>query len=313
MINETIKRLENLIPIENTFIITNKNQANLMQNILINTFLRENIFIEPIAKNTAPCILYSALQIYEKFGDGILCVFPSDHYITDNIKFIETISKAVNAAQKTECVITIGIKPNFPSTGYGYLKISDESKYPDTYFLDRFIEKPNSERAKKYMQSNEYYWNSGIFIWKISVIIDLFKRFLPRLCNAMSQINFGTPLDQIYKTIDSISVDYGIMERLDEAYVIPGDFGWNDLGSWDALGAVFPIDENGNIVKADHIGVNTKECIIYGNKKFIATVGIYNTVIVETDDAFLICAKNKTQDIKYIVEKLNENGRDDLL
>lgn len=320
MINETIKRCEPLIPIKNTFIVTNKVQSEVMKNILIEEFPRDNILVESAARNTAPCILYAAMHIYEKYGDGILCVFPSDHYITEEKKFLEVLNNAINVADKSEKIVTLGIKPTFAATGYGYIKRNGESDYTGAYKLESFIEKPNIERAKDYFDSGEYYWNSGMFIWKVSVVIELFKRFLPRIYKALSVVEgkFLTLegkklIEDIYPKIDNISVDYGIMERLDEAYIIPGDFGWNDVGSWDALGAVFPADEKGNIIKADYIGYDTKECIIYGNKKLITTVGMYNTVIVDTDDAILICAKDKAQDVKYIVDMLKEKGKIELL
>lgn len=320
MINETVKRCEPLIPVENTFIVTNKKHSDLMEQILIDTFLIENILIEPVARNTAPCILYAAMHIMEKHGDGVLCVFPSDHYITNNQKFIEVLSIASNIADETGSVVTLGINPTFPATGYGYIKKHGETIFPQTYLLDRFVEKPTIDKAKSYIESGEYYWNSGIFIWKVSTIINLFKRFLPRIYKSLSQVEgkFTSNeskelLEKIYPNIDSVSVDYGILERLDDAYVIPCDFGWNDVGSWDALGAVFPSDDKGNIIKADHIDYDTKQSIIYGDKKLIATVGLYDIIIVDTEDALLVCSKDKAQDVKFIVEELKKQGRMDLL
>ncbi len=318
MINETIKRFQEIISPSNTFIVTNKTQVDIMKDILLSEIPRENILSEPTARNTAPCILYSAMHIYEKYGDGIMCVFPSDHYITNNSEFKITLNKAINVAEETDSIVTIGIKPTFPATGYGYIK-SDEI-VDNAYRIDRFIEKPNLDKAKEYFNSNNYYWNSGMFVWKVSVIIEAFKRFLPRIYNNLNKISgkYGTQeeiqlINEIYPNLDSISVDYGIMERTDNAFVIPGDFGWNDVGSWDALGAVFPADENGNIIKADHINIDTKECIIYGDKKLIATIGLNNIVVVDTEDAIMICDKNKTQDVKQIVDKLKLSGRKELL
>jgi len=321
MINETIKRCEALIPAQNTFIVTNKQQVNVMDTVLIPELPRENILKEPIPRNTAPCILFAAMHIFEKHGDGVLCIFPSDHYITDKERFLSLLEEAVNIADESGKVITIGIKPSFPATGYGYIKRENDLLYNNAYRLDRFVEKPNLDKAKQYYNSGDYYWNSGIFIWKISQIIKDYERFLPRIYRRFKSLEgkFCSPeaqalIDELYPALDSISVDYGILERIDEAIVMPGDIGWNDVGSWDALGAVFPADEKGNIIKADHIGTDTKECIIYGNgNKLIATVGIFNTVIVDTDDAMLICSKDRTQDVRSIVDALKENGKVDLL
>lgn len=318
MINETIKRFETIINPNNTYIVTNKTQSEIMKNILLPEMPRKNILSEPSARNTAPCILYAAMHIYEQYGDGIMCVFPSDHYITDEDGFKNVLDEAVKIAKETKSIVTIGIKPTFASTGYGYIKRDIESG--NTYKIDKFVEKPNLDKAKQYLQSGNYYWNSGMFIWKLSVIIEAFKRFLPRIYNELQKISgkYGTEegielLEQIYPKLDNISVDYGILERTDNALVITGDFGWNDVGSWDALGAVFPSDEQGNIIKADHMGVDTKECIIYGDKKLIATVGLNNVVIVDTDDAILVCDKDKAQNVKQIVDKLKALGRKELL
>ena len=320
MINETIKRCENLIPVEKTFIVTNKQQADKMDSSLLQNMPRSNILIEPVGRNTAPCILFAAMHIYEKYGDGVICVFPSDHIITNSNKFLEALEIAIQIAAEVDTVLTLGIKPTYPSTGYGYIKSTGEPVHGRAYRLERFVEKPNLEWAREYLRSGQYYWNSGIFIWKVSVILKLFQRFLPRIHNGLKEIEGKfcgveavSLLERIYPSLDSISVDYGILERLDEALVMPVDFGWNDVGSWDTLGSIFPADDNGNILKAEHLGIDTKESIIYGGKKLIATIGIYNTVIVDTDDALLICSRERSQDVKYIVDHLREHGKTELL
>jgi mannose-1-phosphate guanylyltransferase len=172
----------------------------------------------------------------------------------------------------------------------------------------------------QYLKSGNYLWNSGMFIWKVSVILENFKRFLPRLYAVLSQIfdYIGTEkemeaIGQVYPELQSISIDYGIMERSDNVFVVPGDFGWNDVGSWDALGSVFAPDQDGNIVRAGHIGINTKNSIIYGCDRLIATVGVDGMIIVDTEDAILICPKNKAQDVKKIVEQLKIDKKDYLL
>jgi mannose-1-phosphate guanylyltransferase len=183
-----------------------------------------------------------------------------------------------------------------------------------------FVEKPNFDKAKQYIASGNYLWNSGMFVWKVSVIIENFKRFLPRIYDRIREFTefIGTDkekevLEQIYPTLQNISIDFGIMERSNEVLVIPGDFGWNDVGSWDALGAIFPPDENGNIVRADYVGVDTKNCIVYGSGRLIATVGLENMIIVNTDDALLVCPKDKAQDVKKIVDRLKEEKRTEYL
>lgn len=320
MINETIKRFEGVISYQDSFVVTSKSQKVVLNSIMISDVPRDNILSEPIARNTAPCILYAAMHIFERYGDGIMCVFPSDHHIANTNDFRRVLENAISAAEESNNLVTIGIKPVFPATGYGYIKCDSKLNKFNAYIVNHFVEKPDLEKAKDYLKSGGYYWNSGMFIWKVSVIIDAFRRFLPRVYRSFQKMEgrFGTKdetkiLDEIYLELDNISVDYGILERTDEVIVIPGYFDWNDVGSWDALGNAFPSDDNGNIIKANHIGLDTKGCIIYGNSKLIATVGLENTVIVDTEDALLICPKEKAQDVKRIVDLLKETGKTNLI
>lgn len=318
MLNDTILRYETVIPAKNTMIVTNKSQAELLNDILLDKVPRENILKEPVGRNTAACILYAALMIQKKCGDGVMAILPSDHYFTDEDGFRSILSKTCEVASETDKLVTIGIKPTFPATGYGYINFNKQININlpgNTFEVNEFVEKPEFEKAKKYLQSGDYLWNSGMFVWKASVILDNFRRYLPRLYNRMMEIYpyLGTDkgeefITKIYPTLQSISIDYGILERSDDVLVVPGDFGWNDVGSWDALGAIFPPDDNGNIVKSEHIGIKTKNSIIYGNDRLIATIGIDNLIIADTHDAVLICPKDKAQDVKEIVELLKDKG-----
>lgn len=345
MINETINRFKELISYEATYIVTNQRQKEMLTKVLHKSVPIGNILVEPEMRNTAPCILLAAMKIYKEHGDGVMSVFPADHYISDNKKYIQTLGKAAALAETTDNLVTIGIEPTYPSTGYGYIQytkdkshfifsdkaetssenknINDLSKnmlYEDVYNVIKFVEKPDFEKARNYIESKDYFWNSGMFIWKISTIIDNFKRYLPRLYNWMLiyQDAIGTNMEEeslkkAYKMIQNISIDYGIMERSNEVLVVAGDFGWNDIGSWDSLGALFPPDNKGNIVKADLIELDTQDSIIYGQGKLIATIGLKNMIIVNTKDALLICPKNRAQEVKEIVNKLKKDGRNELI
>jgi mannose-1-phosphate guanylyltransferase len=219
-------------------------------------------------------------------------------------------------------LITIGIKPDFPSTGYGYIHCGPD-KYmdlSDVYEALNFIEKPDSDKAKILTESGEYLWNSGIFIWKLSTILDNLKRYMPKLYNAFIGIRdvLGTKseeaaLEAVYSEIQSISIDYGILERSADILTIRGEFGWNDIGNWDALQAVIPGDRYGNIVKANYIGIGTTESIIYGSDRLITSVGLNNIIIVDTADALLVCSKDKTQDVKGLVEEIMKRGLEQYL
>ncbi|SHJ39447.1 mannose-1-phosphate guanylyltransferase [Thermoclostridium caenicola] len=344
MINETIDRIKNIVPYENTYIVTADRQKELLKSVINPQISVQNILAEPMPRNTAPCILYAAMKIYKEHGDGIMFVLPADHYISNVPEFNRILRKAAGVAEVTDKLITIGIKPTFPSTGYGYIQYNmqnelvyrletlpagDEAdgntstlhELSGVYEVEQFIEKPDRESAKSYIESGNFLWNSGMFIWKVSVIMDNFKRYLPRIYDEMESYlkakdekDEMEALEKAYSRIKGISIDYGILERSNDVYVIPGDFGWNDIGSWDALGAIFPPDENGNIIKADFIEIDTKNSIIYGQgKQLIATVGLKDMIVVNTDDALLICPKTRAQEVKDIVDKLKKNGRNDLL
>lgn len=321
LINETINRISSFIDKENIFIVTNEKQNKPLKEVVATNCLDEHILLEPAARNTAACIGYAAFEIIKKYGDGIMCVFPSDHYIKNEKVFANVLKKAIKVANDTDKLITIGIKPTFPSTGYGYINFDHDSSNNyegQAYDVIEFVEKPNYEKAKVYVDSGNYYWNSGMFVWKVSTILENFKRFLPKVYNKLEEISehIGTDeemkkLKEIYPTIPSISIDYGVMERSDDVLVIPGDFGWNDIGSWDTLGAIYDTDDKGNIIKGEHLNIDTENSIIFSDKRLIATVGIKDLIVVETEDAVLVCQKNRAQDVKKVVNILKEQGKDE--
>lgn len=312
MINETIKRCGDIIPEKDCYIVTAENQVSVIDSVLLPEVPRDNILAEPAARNTAPCILYAALKLRKIYGDGIMCVFPSDQYITDEDAFRRTLSTAVELAEKNEKLITFGITPAFPSTGYGYINFDRDDRTGDAYRVREFVEKPNLEKATEYINSGNYLWNSGIFVWKISTILRAFERYLPHIYNDLMKWEeyIGTPderkvLAEIYPEVQKISIDFGVMERSDDVLVIPADMGWNDVGSWDSLGAVFSPDEKGNIIRADNsVILDSDNCIIYSSKQLVSTVDIHDMIIVSTDDALMVCPKNKAQSVKEIVEEL---------
>lgn len=319
MLNDTIERFKGIIPQENTVIVTNRTQAVLLESIMHSSVQKSNILIEPVAKNTSASILFAAFSIqHNNPGDSLMVVLPSDHYITDEAQFRLTLDEACTVAMESDAIVTIGIKPTFPSTGYGYIAYDQAPIAVNpvaVYDVAEFVEKPNFQKAQSYLASGNYLWNSGIFIWKTSVIIDNFKRYLPRLYNTMLPISeaLGTAqesetVNRIYPLLQNISIDYGILERSDEVVVLSGQFGWNDIGSWDALGSIFPPDHEGNIIKANHMGIDTRNSIIYGNDRLITTIGVDGFIIADTGDAVLICPKDKAQSVKEIVELLKEKG-----
>ncbi len=318
MLNDTIQRFDGVIPMENTIIVTHRSQATLLESIMHTSVQASNILVEPVSKNTAASILLAALYIEKNHGESLMIVFPSDHHITQEEKFRTKLEEACQIAIETDKIVTIGIKPTFAATGYGYISCKREPLMNTpcpVYEVAEFVEKPTFVKAKSYLETGHYLWNSGMFIWKTSTIIDNFKRFLPRLYKTMLPLiaYLGTDqeeemINQIYPLLQNISIDYGILERCDEVVVLEGDFGWNDIGSWDALGAIFPPDDEGNIVKANYVGIDTRNSIIYGEKRLITTIGLDHLIIADTEDALLICAKDRAQDIKDMVIMLKEKG-----
>ncbi len=319
MLNETIDRLSGVVEKEDIFIVTNTEQVDLTKIVTADRVLENHILAEPSARNTAACIGYGAMEILKKYGDGIMCILASDHYIKDEDAFRNVLKKAVETVEKTDGLVTIGIKPTFPSTGYGYIK---SENVPGEVFhkVLEFVEKPDLCRAKEYIDSGSYAWNSGMFVWKASTIMRYFEKLLPDIYEKLMIIGetMGTASERevlwaIYDTIPKISIDYGIMERADRVYMLEGDFGWNDIGSFDALPALYTADENGNVIRGETVLIDAGDNVILGENKMIACVGVDNLIVVDTEDALLVCAKDRAQDVKEIVSVLEKTERKHLL
>lgn len=321
MIQHTVKRLESLVNIDDVFVVTNKDYKGLVEEQL-SDLPKENILLEPMAKNTAPCIGLAAVHIRKKYDDAVMLVLPSDHLIKYNEIYIDTLKDAIKVAEEKQNLVTIGITPTYPETGYGYINFEARKEGSSilAYSVKRFVEKPNLDLAKEYLASGKYLWNSGMFVWKASTILSKIEEFLPDMYTSMCSIEnaIGTSeevkvLEEEFKKITGESIDYGIMEHADCIYTLPGNFGWDDVGSWLALERFNKTNESGNVVSGNVISINTKNAIIQGSSKLIATIGIENLVIVDTDDAMLICAKDSTQDVKKVIENLKICNRSEYL
>ncbi len=318
MVNEAVDRLTRVAAYEDIYIVTNCEQAEAMERATQGRIRAERILREPCARNTAACIGYAAMKIAHERGDGILVITPSDAYIRDEAAFGETLRVAVDAAQATGKLVTIGITPTFPATGYGYIRC--EKAAGRVKPVAQFVEKPPRERAEEYLKSGDYVWNSGMFVWRASVILEKFRLLLPELYAGLEKIAaaFGTGeeervLSETYPILPSVSVDYGILERSGDILVVPGEFGWSDVGSWDMLGTLHPCDDAGNVVVGNAVQVDTHNTVIYSSGRLIAAVDVSDLVIVETPDAVLVCPKSGAQDVKKVVERLRAEGREELL
>ena len=321
MIQKTVERISPLVAAEDIYIATNASYKSLVMEQLPQ-LPEENILCEPVGRNTAPCIGLGAVHIRKKDDDAVMLVLPSDHLIKFEDMYVDVLKEAVEVASEegSSNLVTLGITPNAPETGYGYIKFNTSEKKGSAYTVDRFVEKPNLETAKGYVQSGEYMWNSGMFAWKISTILGSMEKHLPDLYKGLLEIEASIGredenevLGRVFEGLASESVDYGILEKEQNIYVIPGNFGWDDVGSWLSVERIKERDDNGNVISGNVAAIGTKDCIIEGNKKLIALVGLKDLVVVDTDDATLICSKEKTADIKKVLENLRNTDRKEYL
>ncbi len=320
MVMDTVNRLTKIANPEDIFIVTNKMYQDSTRELTKKVLKEDHILGEPDARNTAACIGYAAMEIVKKYEDGIMCIVPSDHFIKDEEEFVRIMNRAIEVADKTDKLVTIGIKPTFPSTGYGYIRC-EQNDSGDYYDVKEFVEKPDYKRAVSYLESGMYSWNSGMFIWKASTILTLFAKLLPDiykyLCeigNAMNTENEDEVLNKIYPIIPKISIDYGIMERASGVLMLQGDFGWNDVGSFDALEQIYDKDENGNISLTNSAFIDSKDCIICGDGKYlIATLGVKDLIISQTEDVILVCDKYRAQEVKKFTEELKKTPNEKYL
>lgn len=315
MLQMTVKRLLPLIPIERIFVVTGSRYVHFIREQIYN-LPDENIIVEPEGRNTAPCIGLSAFYIDKIYKDASLLVLPSDHLINDEDKFRETVKSGYHFIDGNEkSIVTIGIKPDRPETGYGYIKIASDdinnkaNRFP-IYRVSKFIEKPDLDTAQKYLKTNRYLWNAGMFIWKTSTIKYNLKKFLPDTYCILDQIfqassdDYNTILNEKYPDVESISIDFGIMEKADNIYVILGCFGWDDIGSWKAVERYRESDENNNICIGNIMSIKSKNNLVVGSGKPIVLVGMEDAFVIESKDVILVVNKDNVDDIKKIRKKV---------
>lgn len=319
MIQLTVERISPLVELEDIYISTNAGYKHLVLEQLPG-IPEENILCEPVGRNTAPCIGLGAVHIARKYEDAVMMVLPSDHLIKYNKMFLNTLENACSIAEKGANLVTIGITPDYPETGYGYIKFNPDKADGQAFEVECFVEKPILEVAKEYLETEEYLWNSGMFAWKVSTILDNIHTFLPKIYEGLMEIqtaigteNYEQKLNTVFPDFQSESIDYGIMEKASNIYILPGTFGWDDVGSWLAVGRIRKSNEQGNVVKGNIITINSENNIIEGTDKLIAVVGARDLVIVDTEDATLICDKDSTGDIKKVLENLKICNRDEYI
>lgn len=317
MLQETYERIVPLIPPERVFVITNNGYTSAVRGQLPD-LPDANILGEPEGHGTAPAIGLGALVLRRMDPEAVMAVLTADHLIRDTASF----RRALQAAQKVAeqgYLVTLGIQPNQPETGYGYVHRHEYLGRFDgyeAYQVERFAEKPDRATAEKFIQSGEWYWNSGMFVWQVGTILREIERFMPRLHRHLAEIDaiLGTSsereaLEPIWSQIQDQAIDFGVMERAEDVAVIPVNIGWSDVGNWATLFDLLPSDTHNNVVIGEHLGVETHNSLIYSPNRLVATVGVQNLVIVDTEDALLVCPRDRAQEVKALVDALKRDNK----
>jgi mannose-1-phosphate guanylyltransferase len=324
MIRETVERVRPLLPRENIFVVTAKSQIAALRKE-IPEIPAENLLAEPQGRNTAPCISLAAIHILNKNPQGVMVVLPADHYIGNHPGFLKSLRAAVAFARKNNFLTTLGVSPTEPEIGYGYIEKGEILEIiggVSVYKTKSFREKPTRAKAAAYLRTGKFLWNSGIFIWRADVFWSAVKKLLPDLYGEMTRLahKLGTPgekkvLQTIYSRCPSISVDYGILEKAENVAMIEARFSWSDVGSWSALKKILPQDKEGNVQilcrrtgKGRILLLESSNCLARSEEKLVVLVGMKDTVVVEAGNAFLVCPRDRSQDVRRVLEELRNQG-----
>ena len=312
LIQMTYDRFLNIVPKENIYVVTSDAYASLVKEQLPGVS-DQQILKEPMRRNTAPCITYACDKIYARDKDATVVIAASDHLILEETRFLEVVSKCVDFVKDNSYLVTIGIKPAKPSTGYGYIQFQDDSAQGEFYKVKTFTEKPTLEIAKTFLSSGDFLWNSGMFVWKAKTLLRAVVKHLPEIAEAFREGNkhYNTPdeakfLLEAYSQCTNISIDYGVMEKADNVYTIPAQFGWSDIGSWDSLYDVYHHDYLGNAVAGKNVKIydSSNNMIMVPKEKLVVLQGLRDYCVVDTGDVLLVCEKAKEQEIKQITVDL---------
>ncbi len=324
MLQETFSRMREKFNLKDIYISTNQEYASEVEKE-IPELPKNNIIKEPISRGTASSMALNAAIIAAKNENEIIAQFPADHLIKNPkalMKALDNAEKFIKTNGKDQ-IVTFGIKPNSPEIGFGYIKkgsLIESYGKQKIYNVPRFVEKPDMATAQRYIDSKQFFWNSGIYIWKASSIIKKFKKYIPdtyyrliRIKNAFKTLNFMDVLRKEYPLMDNISIEYGIVENDDKIAVLPVDLEWSDVGSWSALKEVLVKDKKGHFIKGEHIDFGSENLLVYGSKKLVTTIGLKDLIIIDSEDAILICDNYKSELISDVVKKLEKSGKIALL
>jgi mannose-1-phosphate guanylyltransferase/mannose-6-phosphate isomerase len=308
MIQSTIERLLPTIPLERMTVVTNAAQADVINlELLRKGWQTIRLILEPEGRNTAPAVGLAAALLGDGNANGLMAVFPADHFIRDQASLLAALERGGKLAD-SGYLVTFGIPPTRPETGYGYIKQGEQLDERGTCFrAASFIEKPPLARAQGFLVEGGYYWNSGIFLFRRDFLLEAFKRFLPEIYSGLARLTRDSnceSLAEIYREFPDISLDHGIMERATNVAVVPVEMGWNDVGTWRALQEIFPKDEQGNVIIGRTLDRNSKGCTFYAQNRLVATIGLENVIVVDTPDATLVCHHDRVQEVKDLVGEL---------
>jgi mannose-1-phosphate guanylyltransferase len=321
LLAQTYKRVTPLIAAEHLLVITVAEHAQAARDELPGV-PASNFVIEPEGRGTGPCVGLMAALIRKRDPDAVMISLHADHAIEDEDGFRDVLRAALDAARAGH-LVTLGVMPTFPETGYGYIERGDhlsQARGHDVYRVQRFTEKPDLEKAFSFVKSGRYFWNSGIFVWQVSTILEQFRRLRPKLHAQLMEIEpaLGTPqqvevMQRVWPTMHSVSIDVGIMEQADDVVVIPADVGWSDVGCWSSVASLLPTDAHGNVAEGEHVTVDCQDTYIHSSNRLVAALGLRGMVVIETDDAVLVCPKERAQEVRQIVEQLRREGREKYL
>ncbi len=321
MLQHAVDRLAPLFPPHHILVVTGAKQGKVLRP-QTPELPDDNFILEPMGRDSGPAVGLAAIHLRRRDHEAVMAMLTADHYIVKTERFRAALVAAEKVA-RTGKIVTLGIKPDFPSTGYGYIRRGESLGHLDgfeAFHAEQFTEKPNSAKASAYFESGRYSWNSGMFIWHVDQVLAEFGQQRPEMYHQLMMIAdvLGTPdeacvLAEIWPQIEKISVDYAIMEGARDVAVIPVDIGWSDIGSWATLLDIIPGDEQGNVVTGHHLGIDTTGTLVRSEDRLAVTIGLEDMIVVDTDDALLICPRGRAQDVKAIVDWLKREGRDDLL
>ena len=315
LIQQSYDRYSKVVPPANVYVVTSHEYVDIVK-AQLPELPASNILAEPSRKNTAACIAYIAFHLQAKDPDAVMIAAPADHLVTETEQFIQTASKALDFVESVNSLVTIGIKPTHPNTGYGYIQHEMMQAAPDVFKVKTFTEKPSEEIAKAFIASGDFLWNAGIFTWKVSTVLTAFESHLSEVYEvfAAEKEHFNTAtereaIERIYPQCTNVSVDFGVMEKASNVFVIPASFGWSDLGTWNSAWDNMEKDYFGNAVVGKNVMVvDANNCMVHApDKKLVLLQGLRDYIIVDTEDALLICKKDKEQQIKEYVAEVKRN------